>query len=160
MEICYNNAAYTQYSTVNSTAATGMYWGRYQDISSGDGCSNETWTLTTAPPGRANTCFVINTLTGTGNFGNAIPSVYSLSQNYPNPFNPVTKINYSIPKSSLTKLRVYDLLGREVTTLVNDMKQPGMYSVDFDGTNFSSGVYFYKLEAGTFTEVKRMIMIK
>ena len=137
-----------------------MYWGRYQDISSGDGCSNETWTLTTAPPGRANTCFVINTLTGTGNFGNKIPMDYSLSQNYPNPFNPVTKINYSIPKSSLTKLRVYDLLGREVATLVNDMKQPGMYSVDFDGTNFSSGVYFYKLEAGTFTEVKRMIMIK
>jgi hypothetical protein len=98
--------------------------------------------------------------TGITNNGNIIPQVYSLSQNYPNPFNPVTKINYAIPKQSMTVLKVYDVLGREVMKLVNEVKQPGMYSVDFDGTNLSSGVYFYKLEAGTFNDVKRMMLIK
>ena len=84
-----------------------------------------------------------------------IPAVFNLSQNYPNPFNPKTKINYDIPKNSFVKLIVYDILGREVIRLVNnEYKQPGRYTVDFNGTNFASGVYFYRIEAGRLRNVK------
>ena len=89
-----------------------------------------------------------------------IPRVYSLSQNYPNPFNPVTSIKYSIPKQSLVRLVVYDILGREITTLVNEMKQPGNYNVSFDASGYASGVYFYRIQAGDFTDVKKMVLIK
>ena len=91
---------------------------------------------------------------------NEIPDTYSLSQNYPNPFNPVTKINFAIPKQGLATLKIYDLLGRVVQTLVNEEMQPAYYSVNFDASHYSSGVYFYKLESGSFSEVKRMIILK
>ena len=160
MEICYNNSSYTSYSTVDSTAATGMYWGRYGDLSTADGCATTTWSSTTAPPGRANTCFVIDiALNSNNNFTN-IPDKYSLSQNYPNPFNPVTQIKYGIPKQGLVTIKVFDVLGREVSKLVNEVKSPGNYIVDFDGASLSSGVYFYKLESNGFTDVKRMMLIK
>jgi len=83
-----------------------------------------------------------------------------LNFNYPNPFNPITKINYSITNKDLVTIKIFDVLGREVMSLVNEVKQPGEYIVDFDGTNLSSGIYFYKLEAGTFSDVKRMMLIK
>lgn len=89
-----------------------------------------------------------------------IPLNCSLSQNYPNPFNPVTSIDFDIPKKGFVSLRVYDLLGREVQTLVNEEKQAGSYSVDFNSEDFSSGVYFYRLEADGFSNVKKMILIK
>jgi hypothetical protein len=88
------------------------------------------------------------------------PTTYSLSQNYPNPFNPVTKINFAIPKSGLVTLKVYDILGREVMTLVNEMKTAGNYTVDFNGANLSSGAYFYRLKSGEFIDTKRMMLIK
>ncbi|MCX6162470.1 MAG: T9SS type A sorting domain-containing protein, partial [Ignavibacteriae bacterium] len=88
------------------------------------------------------------------------PETYSLSQNYPNPFNPVTKINFALPKSGLVTLKVYDVLGKEITTLVNEVKNVGAYTVDFNGSNLSSGVYFYKLSSGDFTSIKRMMLIK
>ncbi|MCX6163548.1 MAG: T9SS type A sorting domain-containing protein, partial [Ignavibacteriae bacterium] len=80
--------------------------------------------------------------------------------NYPNPFNPVTRINFDIPKQGLVTMKVFDILGREVRTLVNEVKAPGKYSVDFNGTELSSGVYFYRLESNNFTDIKRMILIK
>ena len=90
-----------------------------------------------------------------------IPDNYSLSQNYPNPFNPTTTINYELPKDGTVKLIVYDLLGREVLKLVNnEFKTSGRYSVDFDGRSLSSGIYFYKIESGSFTDVKRMVLLK
>lgn len=89
-----------------------------------------------------------------------IPLNCSLSQNYPNPFNPVTRIDFDIPKKGFVSLRVYNVLGREVQTLVNEEKQAGSYSVDFDGSELTSGVYFYKLEVDGFTDVKRMMLIK
>jgi len=85
---------------------------------------------------------------------------YKLSQNYPNPFNPVTKINFSLPKQGFATLKVYDILGREVRILINEMKQAGNYSVDFDASHLSSGIYFYRLESGSFSNVKKMILIK
>jgi hypothetical protein len=83
-----------------------------------------------------------------------------LSQNYPNPFNPQTKIKFAVPKASFIKLIIYDLLGREVTTLVNEELRPGTYEADWDGSNYSSGVHFYKIIAGDYTETKKMVLMK
>jgi hypothetical protein len=96
------------------------------------------------------------------NVKNTEGSVYSyeLSQNYPNPFNPVTYINYSIPKPDFVKLSVFDILGKEVATLVNSNKPEGSYQVSFDASKLSSGVYFYKITAGEYIEVKKMSVIK
>lgn len=89
-----------------------------------------------------------------------IPVKFSLSQNYPNPFNPLTKINYSLPNATKVHIRVYDLLGRLVKTLVNEFKEAGSYDVQFDGTGLASGVYFYRIEAGDFVDSKKMVLVK
>jgi Secretion system C-terminal sorting domain/CARDB/BNR repeat-like domain len=89
-----------------------------------------------------------------------IPNYYSLSQNYPNPFNPVTKITYTLPKSGNVELKVYDILGREVATLVNEVKQAGIYDINFNATNLASGIYFYKIKAGDFSAIKKMVLVK
>jgi len=93
------------------------------------------------------------------NEGN-LPAKYELKQNYPNPFNPVTNIEYSIPKNSEVKLTIYDMTGKEVSVLVNELKQAGKYTVSFNAMMKASGVYYYKLQAGDFTEVKKMILVK
>ena len=85
---------------------------------------------------------------------------YILSQNYPNPFNPKTKINYSVPEFGLITIKVYDLLGKEVATLINEERNAGNYQIDFDGTGLPSGVYFYKLTAGNFSETKKLVLMK
>lgn len=89
-----------------------------------------------------------------------LPDEFSIGQNYPNPFNPVTTIKYSIPKEGLIKLIVYNAIGEEVAKLVNEIKTAGNYNVSFDASSFSSGVYFYRLEADSFVETKKMILIK
>lgn len=99
-------------------------------------------------------------ISGIHTITNEVPASYSLSQNYPNPFNPVTNINFSLPKSGLVTLKVYDAIGKEVATLVNDNRTAGVYNVDFNASSLSSGVYFYKLTAGDFTSVKKMMLIK
>jgi hypothetical protein len=91
---------------------------------------------------------------------NKIPLVFSLSQNYPNPFNPVTTIKFAIPSPVKVTLVIYDILGRVVKSLVNEFKDAGNYSVNFDGTGFASGVYFYRIEAGNFTASKKMVLVK
>ncbi len=88
------------------------------------------------------------------------PQSYSLSQNYPNPFNPVTHLEFGITELEFVSLKVYDVLGNEIKTLVNEMKTPGAYNIEFDGSNLSSGIYFYKITAGEFTEVKKMTLLK
>jgi hypothetical protein len=155
VEICYDNSAYTQYSTVASTSAAGKTWGYYTDNAAG--C---TMTGGTAQANRPNTCFTFTTGVGVNPIGSELPKVYSLSQNYPNPFNPVTKINFALPKQGFVSLKIYDVLGREVRTLVNEVKSVGTYSVDFNASEFSSGVYFYKLESEGFSDIKRMMLIK
>lgn len=92
-----------------------------------------------------------------------IPILFSLHQNYPNPFNPVTKIKFDIPtvdRDRSVKIIIYDLLGREVVTLVNEQLMPGSYEVDWDGSGFASGVYFYSLVSQDFVETKRMVLLK
>jgi xyloglucan-specific exo-beta-1,4-glucanase len=89
-----------------------------------------------------------------------VPKQFSLSQNYPNPFNPLTKINYSLPQGTKVSIKIYDILGKLVKELVNEYKEAGTYTVTFDGSNFASGVYFYKIEAGKFIQTKKMVLIK
>ncbi|MCI0450025.1 MAG: T9SS type A sorting domain-containing protein [Chlorobi bacterium] len=91
----------------------------------------------------------------------SIPKEFSLAQNYPNPFNPVTNIKFGLPKSSLVSLIIYDVLGREITRLVNSQTlEAGNYSYDFDASNLPSGIYYYKLSAGEFSDVKKMAVLK
>ncbi|MBI5476883.1 MAG: T9SS type A sorting domain-containing protein [Ignavibacteriales bacterium] len=91
---------------------------------------------------------------------NGIPTEYSLSQNYPNPFNPSTTISYSVPTSCQVRLTVLDILGREIVTLVDEQKFAGTYEVNFTASNLPSGIYFYRLTAGTFTNTKKMTLVK
>jgi carboxypeptidase T len=105
------------------------------------------------------TTYCTGTITGV-NGNNGIPLTYKLEQNFPNPFNPATTIKYQLAKDTKVKLTVYDVLGRMVSTLVNANKPAGSYEMKFDASNFASGLYFYKLEAGDYTEVKKMMLVK
>ncbi len=118
--------------------------------------------ITTGPALTNQTWMYIDTVdvSGISEIPNAIPENYSLSQNYPNPFNPTTKIEYRIPERSNVELKVYDVLGNEVASLVNEEQSAGNYRADFIGTDLTSGIYFYKLQAGTFVETKKMILLK
>jgi len=107
-----------------------------------------------------NVCIKGYGLTGIVNNEGQIPKTYSLSQNYPNPFNPTTQIIFDLPKQENVSLKIYDVLGKEVATLVNELRSAGSYTISFDGYSLSSGVYFYRLEAGNFVSVKRMVLIK
>jgi hypothetical protein len=91
---------------------------------------------------------------------NSVPVNFMLSQNYPNPFNPSTTIKYSVPHADLVSLKIYDILGREVRTLINEYKSPGTYYINFNAHGLSSGVYFYRLTAGSYSGVKKLILIK
>ncbi len=81
-------------------------------------------------------------------------------QNYPNPFNPTTNINFGLPVDSKVTIKIYDITGREIKTLLNDTKTAGYYSVMFDASGMSSGVYFYKIQIDGFSEMKRMLLVK
>jgi hypothetical protein len=93
-------------------------------------------------------------------FGNGMPDEFALNQNYPNPFNPSTMIQFEIPDAQFVTLKVYNLLGQEVATLINDQLGAGRYRAEFDGRNLPSGTYLYRLQTGTFTETKKMLLVK
>jgi hypothetical protein len=107
---------------------------------------------------------------GIKNLSSEVPTKFNLEQNYPNPFNPTTKIKFDIPShlsfpnasigNPFVSLKIYDVLGREIQTLVNEKLQPGSYEVTFNGSNLSSGIYFYQLKAGEYIENKKMVLIK
>lgn len=102
----------------------------------------------------------LNELIGIQQISNEVPSGFVLGQNYPNPFNPNTKIQFSIPKSAFTKLTIYDVTGRVMAILVNEDLKPGKYEVDWKTSSFPSGVYFYKFDADSYTETRRMVLLK
>jgi hypothetical protein len=104
----------------------------------------------------ANNC----TTTGITNLQNEIPKEFSLYQNFPNPFNPNTTITFAIPKAAYVELVIYDITGKEIKTLVSDPYQAGTYKVTFNGYNLASGVYFYRITAGEFRDIKKMVLIK
>ena len=113
------------------------------------GTDRGVWTLTVA-----------GLVTAVKRSAREIPNRFSLSQNYPNPFNPSTKIVYQIPVKALVTLKVYDILGREVTTLVDAQQNAGQYHVTFDGSRLASGVYFYRIQAGSFIQTKKLMLLK
>jgi hypothetical protein len=91
---------------------------------------------------------------------NELPTNYYLSQNFPNPFNPTTKLRYSIPKTSKVSIKVYDILGNEIETLIKEEKPVGTYEITWYAGNLPSGIYFYILQAGEFVETRKMILLK
>ncbi|MCL5020338.1 MAG: T9SS type A sorting domain-containing protein [Bacteroidetes bacterium] len=103
---------------------------------------------------------IYNTITSVKRVGNDVPQSYSLDQNYPNPFNPTTEICYTVPKNGFVTLKVYNVLGQEVATLFSGVAHAGTYEASFDGSRYSSGVYFYRLEAGNVKFVKKMVLMK
>ncbi len=102
----------------------------------------------------------LTTLTGIEPQVNTLPDKFELMQNYPNPFNPSTSISFALPRAEHVKLVIYNVLGNEISVLVNESRNAGRYSVSFDGTNLPSGIYFCRLEAGDFKDVKKMMLIK
>ena len=89
-----------------------------------------------------------------------MPKHFVLEQNFPNPFNPTTVVSYQLPVASDVRLAVHDMLGREVSVLVNERRDAGVHEVKFDGSNLASGVYFYRIQAGDFTQTKRLLLLK
>ncbi|HMD13306.1 MAG TPA: T9SS type A sorting domain-containing protein, partial [Bacteroidota bacterium] len=89
-----------------------------------------------------------------------LPRVFALAQNYPNPFNPVTRIEYQVPKTAVVTIKVYNVLGQEVSTLVNSVKTAGYYQASFGGAQYSTGIYFYRMSAGSFVSTKKMVYLK
>ena len=89
-----------------------------------------------------------------------IPREFKLYSNYPNPFNPVTNIKFDLPKDVQVSIKIYDMVGREIKTLANEFKTAGRYSVTFSGADLASGVYYYKIKAGEFEQVRKMILLK
>jgi photosystem II stability/assembly factor-like uncharacterized protein len=100
------------------------------------------------------------TVIGINNISSEIPSSYKLEQNYPNPFNPVTNINFSIPKAGYTSIRIYDILGKLVSTLFEEQLAPGSYKADWDASQMPSGIYLYRIESGSYTQSRKLILIK
>jgi len=112
---------------------------------------NTGWNVTNPPGG-----VVVSVINNSG----IIPTTYNLYQNYPNPFNPSTTIRFDIPKATYTKLIIYDVLGREVMKLIDEKVEAGSYDISWDGSNFASGTYIYKLVTNDFTDIKKMILVK
>jgi len=127
---------------------TWYYWRVAGRNSYGQGPWSAVWKFKTGP------------VNGLQAIGNEIPKEFKLIQNYPNPFNPITKIRFDLPKNVNVKLTIYDMLGREVETIVNEHLNAGRYEVAFDGTKYTSGVYYYRFNAGEFVETKKMILVK
>jgi len=136
-------------SAFNGLAVNGSWVLAIDDLASGDSGVLKAW------------CLVLRYQTIVGGIQTIeIPNYYSLAQNYPNPFNPTTSIKFSVPTPEMVTLKIFDVLGREVAVLVNEMKQPGFHTVDFDASSLASGIYFYRIDAGQFTSVKRMVLVK
>jgi subtilisin-like proprotein convertase family protein len=131
------------------TDPNGVYTIRVSDNASGDTGTLMDWCVTVD----------YGTITGINN-NSALANDFKLSQNYPNPFNPSTTINYTIPKSGLVSLKVFDILGKEVASLVNGQISAGSHSVSFNASALSSGVYFYRIESGNFVDTKKMFLLK
>lgn len=157
IEVCFNNSRWTWFSTVRSTAIPRKTYGYYTDLPTGDGCTEITSGNVQAR--RPNVWLILTPITGIIN-NTSVPEKYSLSQNYPNPFNPETRINYSIPKAGAVTLKVYDALGRQVSEIVNGYKNAGNYIVEFNASGLSSGMYYYKITSGEFSDIKKMLLIK
>jgi hypothetical protein len=148
-------------SNSSTSTLTGFWLGDYIGISAYNNKVRPIWT-TSVGMGNSNLwTAIIDTFTiGVQAISSEIPIKFSLFQNYPNPFNPTTSIKYQVKSLKNVKFIVYDIMGKEIETLVNEKQTPGTYEISWDGTNYPSGVYFYKLSTGDFTDTKKMLLIK
>ncbi|MEW6655190.1 MAG: T9SS type A sorting domain-containing protein, partial [Bacteroidota bacterium] len=135
----------------------GAYWNAITAHYDGSGGIHNPKYIITALKGAMT---VLGIPVGIQQDGEEIPASYTLQQNYPNPFNPSTTIKFSIPKSGNVRLVVYDILGKEVATLVNNFLNAGQYNFQFNAANLASGIYLYRLEAGNFTQTNKMLLMK
>lgn len=159
IEICFNNSAGTTNSTVYSTNTTANTVYHNATNITGDGCVDITGG--TASNVRPNLHLMwIPVPTNVKNVSNEVPPNFNLHQNYPNPFNPVTRINYEIPEAGFVVLKVFDVLGKEVITLVNSQQEAGNYLIEFNASNLPAGIYFYRINCNGFTDTKKMILVK
>jgi len=159
IEVCYNNTSVNMNSAVEATTKAGMTWHQYADLTNGSGCNDLNAGAT--QNNRPNIKLILNSVLSVNETGNTIPDKFSLSQNYPNPFNPTTKISFQLPVAGFSSLKIFDILGREMKTLVNEFKQAGYYNVDFNASDFPSGVYFYQLSVDNEKiAIKKMLYIK
>jgi hypothetical protein len=158
-------------SGTSGTVAGELVDGSGTVVAVNNGTNSNPFTLTAPGPGEYtvnaghksplvwDSASVNITLTGVNENQNH-PLEYKLYSNYPNPFNPSTTIRYSIPEASFTSIKIYDVIGNEVSSLVNENKPAGFYEVKFNASNLSSGIYFYTIQAGSFKETKKMILLK
>ena len=109
---------------------------------------------------RVGKTWATSVLSSVQQVSNEVPGEFKLWQNYPNPFNPVTNLEFGIKEPGFVSLKVFDILGKEVASLVNEKLSPGKYKTEFSGGNLSSGMYFYKLETENFVETRRMMLVK
>jgi hypothetical protein len=150
---------------INGNGPTAYQWGPYGDLFAIPADSYPTESgLKFNSPARSVQMIIIeggnNYISSVDKSGSEMPRTYNLYQNYPNPFNPSTVISYQIPASVFITLKIFDVLGREVETLVNEHQNAGNHSVQFNATNLASGVYFYKLEAGNYNNTKKLLLVK
>ena len=103
---------------------------------------------------------MLNATTSVSGEKDVFATSFSVSQNYPNPFNPITHIRYKVGSQKTITIKVFDILGTEVATLVDEEKPAGTYEVEFDGRNLSSGIYFYRMRAGSFIDTKKFVLLK
>lgn len=164
LNVTRNGDIYAGWNPVLRSRDSGNTW---ESLSSGSWCNIEPNCLTISQDGMiyAGTWYGLfkskTTISYVRSSGrSSAPSLFSLSQNYPNPFNPSTTIQYELSRESRVLLRVYNMLGQEVTTLVDELKQPGRYSVHWDPANAATGLYFYQLRAGDFVETKKLLLIR
>jgi len=159
-----NNGALYSYNfgkELGNYKVTNIPYGTYELVAQKIGIDNATsQTVTIDPSNNQITGINLNFVISEVGDETGLPDGYVLYQNYPNPFNPSTNINFSISSETFVLLKVYDILGNELATLVNDYLQAGNYNATFDGSKFTSGVYFYRLQAGEFINIRKMILIK
>jgi hypothetical protein len=155
------NVSKVVHQCCDTTAQSGMNY-YYYIQSKDDGTQNDLYpgtplyssmflTMTNIPGSR---------ITGVAENTAGIPAEFSLKQNYPNPFNPVTTISFGLPEQSFVKLKVYDVTGREVATIVSEELPAGKYSRQWNAYGISNGVYYYRIQAGRFTETKKLVLVK
>jgi hypothetical protein len=163
IQICFDNpTASGAAATVFGTAIAGKTFIAYYDDPYGSGCD---FVSGVTRGNRPNLSIAINESVGIKQINTEIPDKFILRQNYPNPFNSLTKITFAVPLWSgsggrKVTLKIFDILGREIETPVNDALNPGIYEINFNAENLSSGIYFYRISAGDFTDTKRMVLIR
>lgn len=168
-EICFNNPTYGSNSQVYSSNIPNMVWEQHGDLISGSGCND--FNNGNIQNARPNISLTLSPYVGIKKIGTEIPVSFELKQNYPNPFNSSTTIRFHLPVKSFVSLKIYDILGREVTTLLNSKTEqsldPGIYSIPWDANGVASGIYFCRIFVNSisgstngFSDTKRMVLVK